>query len=312
MTPTFSIIIPHHNIPRLLERCLASIPMRDDLEVIVVDDNSDPAIVDFDNFPGHDRKDVKIIFSKEGKWAGAARNKGIEAATGKWLLFADADDFFNYCLSDMLDKYASSDADIVFFRANSLDSELYCASAQTERRTRHINRYFHKYFSGDPEGELLLRYAWGEPWAKLYRSQMVRDHSIRFDAAPRNNDTTFTYLSGYHARTIAVDPHCLYCVTYRPGSLSLTVSDAKTLAAVDIFSRKEKFIKEIGVKYKDGIDAMHYVSIAEAWNASRPLYTQALEVAHKSLPDNLHFRLMTRFFILKRIVKNIIGWNNRK
>ncbi len=141
---------------------------------------------------------------------------------------------------------------------------------------------------------------------------MVRDHSIRFDITPIHEDTIFTYLSGYHARTIAADPHCLYCVTYRPGSLSLTVSDSKTLAAVDIFARKEKFIKEIGVKYKDGIDSMHYVSIAEAWNASRPLYTQALEVAHKSLPDNLHFRLTTSFFILKRIVKNIIGWDNKK
>lgn len=310
MTPTFSIIIPHHNIPDLLERCLASIPVREDLEVIVVDDNSDPAIVNFDNFPGHDRKDVKLIFSKEGKGAGAARNKGIEAATGKWFLFADADDFFNFCLSDMLDKYATSDADIIFFRANSLDSELYCTSAQTERRTRHINRYFQRYFDGAPDGELLLRYAWGEPWAKLYRAQIVRDHAIRFDVVPRNNDTTFTYLSGYYARTITADPHCLYCVTYRPNSLSLSVSDSKILATVDVFSRKEKFINEIGVKYKDGVDDMHYISIADAWNTSRSLYTRALEVAHKTLPNNLHFRLKTNFFILKRFVKNIIGWKN--
>lgn len=48
---SFSIIIPHHNIPDLLERCIASIPMRDDVEVIVVDDRSSPSVVDFDNFP---------------------------------------------------------------------------------------------------------------------------------------------------------------------------------------------------------------------------------------------------------------------
>ena len=40
MTPTFSIIIPHKEIPDLLMRCLRSIPVSGDIQVIVVDDNS--------------------------------------------------------------------------------------------------------------------------------------------------------------------------------------------------------------------------------------------------------------------------------
>ncbi len=48
----WSIIVPHHNIPQLLERCLDSIPERDDIQIIVIDDNSDPTIVDFNMFPG--------------------------------------------------------------------------------------------------------------------------------------------------------------------------------------------------------------------------------------------------------------------
>lgn len=42
----YSIIIPHYNIPELLQRCLDSIPERDDVQVIVVDDNSDSSKVD--------------------------------------------------------------------------------------------------------------------------------------------------------------------------------------------------------------------------------------------------------------------------
>ena len=41
--PVFSVIIPHYGIPELLRRCLASIPDRADLEVIVVDDCSPDA-----------------------------------------------------------------------------------------------------------------------------------------------------------------------------------------------------------------------------------------------------------------------------
>lgn len=51
----YSIIIPHKITPNLLQRLLDSIPQRDDLAVIVVNDNSSPSTVDFRHFPGHDR-----------------------------------------------------------------------------------------------------------------------------------------------------------------------------------------------------------------------------------------------------------------
>ena len=66
----------HKNIPNLLQRCLDSIPNREDVQIIVVDDNSDPNIVDFDKFPGLNRSNVEVIFTKEGKGAGYARNTG--------------------------------------------------------------------------------------------------------------------------------------------------------------------------------------------------------------------------------------------
>lgn len=62
---TYNIIIPHKNSPKLLQRCLDSIPRRDDLHIIVVDDNSDSDKVDFEHFPGYDRNDVELIFTKE-------------------------------------------------------------------------------------------------------------------------------------------------------------------------------------------------------------------------------------------------------
>lgn len=64
----FSIIIPHYNNEQDLRRCMASIPDRDDVQIIIVDDNSDPKKVDFDHFPGLDRKNTDIIFFKRRKW----------------------------------------------------------------------------------------------------------------------------------------------------------------------------------------------------------------------------------------------------
>lgn len=48
----YSIIIPHKNIPDLLQRCLNSIPRRTDIQIIVVDDNSDPKKLILNIFQG--------------------------------------------------------------------------------------------------------------------------------------------------------------------------------------------------------------------------------------------------------------------
>ena len=73
---TYSFIIPHHNTPELLARCIYSIPNRDDVEIIVVDDNSDE-----DKKACSSRLDVRIIFidKEHTKGAGHARNVGLEA-----------------------------------------------------------------------------------------------------------------------------------------------------------------------------------------------------------------------------------------
>ena len=66
----YSIIIPHYNNAEDLKRCLASIPEREDVEIIIVDDNSDPGKVDFEHFPGLGRDNARVIFSKGEKGKG--------------------------------------------------------------------------------------------------------------------------------------------------------------------------------------------------------------------------------------------------
>lgn len=90
----YSFIIPHKNSPQLLNRCVNSIPRRDDVEIIVVDDNSDPNVVDWKSFKFDDTRCLTLIQDHSCKGAGNARNVGIDNAHGRWLLFADADDYY--------------------------------------------------------------------------------------------------------------------------------------------------------------------------------------------------------------------------
>lgn len=69
----YSVIIPHKNRQEIIQRCINSIPDRDDIEIIIIDDNSDSNLVDFDNYPGKDRKTyiftepmrVKVLVMRE-------------------------------------------------------------------------------------------------------------------------------------------------------------------------------------------------------------------------------------------------------
>lgn len=250
----YSIIIPHKNIPSLLSRCLSSIPQREDLEIIVVDDNSDPNIVDFDNFPGKGRNDVTIVFDKESKGGGHARNVGLKNAKGKNVLFADADDYFNYCINGLLDKYSSELFDVVYFRANSVDTEYYT----TSHRARLLNTLIDLYDSNENYALFHLKYSFGEPWCKLVKRSLIEEHHISFDETPIHNDTKFSYLVGHYAKNIIIDKHALYCVTTREGSVSKLIDEKRRLARIQVFVERERFLINHQINPADVKLQFHY------------------------------------------------------
>ena len=209
----YSIIIPHKNIPKLLQRCLDSIPQRDDLEVIVVDDNSDPSIVDFDHFPGLDRPDTSVFFDKSGKGAGRARNIGLQHAQGKWLLFADADDYLLPSINQVLNDYSGSTADIIFFRPRAVMSEdINTPSDRADRNNALIDDYFRH--GGDTRGLFL----WFCPWSKIIRHSIVK--GVEFEEISYSNDNYFSVIVMCRARQIDVCETVYYVATQRADSLT--------------------------------------------------------------------------------------------
>lgn len=211
----YSIVIPHKDIPDLLQRCLDSIPQREDLEIIVVDDNSNPEVVDFNHFPGKDRDDVKIIFTKEGRGAGYARNVGLEHVIGKWIIFADADDFFTQELSTILDDNINADFDVIYFNVISVMSDDITKRANRDIFFRHLNT------------EEQLRGQYTVPWGKIIRRYVIENYGLRFEEVMWCNDMFFCSKLGTVAKSITKRHDNLYVVTYRIGSLSTDVTCTK-------------------------------------------------------------------------------------
>ena len=209
----YSFIIPHHNNPELLNRCLDSIPQRDDIEIIVVDDNSDA-----DKRPYVTRTDVRQFFidAEHSKGAGRARNYGMAKAKGNWLVFADSDDFFVPNFIRFFDKYVNSDFDVVYYDAKGVDTYTLKEMSQLLRRQ---NSYFYGY-DGSKKAEEFIRFKIHSPWWKFVKRDFVEKNQIQFEEVPKGNDIFYTFQVGFFAKKIAVERKQLYVYTYNPNGIS--------------------------------------------------------------------------------------------
>ena len=94
MDGTVSIILPCYNVAPYLDKCLESLVRQtwEDLEIICVNDGSTddtPAVL-----RGWAQKDARIrVIDRENGGLSAARNTGIDAATGEYIGFVDPDDY---------------------------------------------------------------------------------------------------------------------------------------------------------------------------------------------------------------------------
>lgn len=220
MKPNYSIIIPHKDIPDLLQRCLDSIPQRDDVEVIVVDDDSDPKKVDFVHFPGLERENTRVIFSKDGGGAGHARNVGLDHARGRWIIFADADDFFTEDFNGLLDETVDAEEDIVFFDyINVLSDDI---TQQLQERVSY-KTLISAYMINDDKSEERLRCYFCVPWCKLIKRELIEQHRIRCSEVKWSNDVLFSAQVGCRAKTIRVSEKIGYALTSRQDSLTYNI-----------------------------------------------------------------------------------------
>ena len=210
----FTFIIPHKNTPELLLKCIDSIPRREDAQVIVVDDNSDNT--DFDKLRadidalGH--SNLELVLTKEGRGAGYARNVGLSKAEGKWIVFADADDFFNECIEEAMEKYVDSEAEVVFLRGNSIK----VPSGEPAHRGEGYDALVDEALT---TGDKFLPVFFSSPWRKFFRKSFLDKYGINFNEVRWGNDVVFMAKVARYASQFEISPLRIYCITDSSNSL---------------------------------------------------------------------------------------------
>lgn len=283
----FSIVIPHYNLPALLRRCLGSIPQRNDIQVIVVDDGSSEESKSALKDIGNDFPNVQVVY-QENLGGGAARNRGLDEAKGKFVMFADADDYFCEKFIELVDRYATQDNDIVYFNANFVDAD----TGKPAKQKNHVDEIIKLYKKNATKGETLLRYYFGEPWCKMVRRSIIEDNGIRFEQTKIHNDTRFSYLVGYFAKNMAVCGEPIYNYIVRQGSVSKIISDDRLIARVAVFGQKNRFLQEHGIDFFDKLMVWPFKYCKE--HGKGDIYARCLEEAEKYGYDEKFIRNLLR------------------
>lgn len=207
---TYTFIIPHRNSPELLNRCLSSIPQRDDINIIVVDDNSD-----IGKKPTISRSDVQVLYidADHTKGAGHARNVGLAAAKGKWILFADADDFYKEGFLEVLDRYKDSDIDVLYFNYDYKDGTTFETLPMSS-----VQKYIYT-FDGSSCTSDYIKLRSKAPWNKMVSRNFINLRRIYFEEVPNGNDILFSMFTAVLSRKVAINQKSLYVYLKNPNSI---------------------------------------------------------------------------------------------
>jgi glycosyltransferase involved in cell wall biosynthesis len=208
-----SIIIPHRNSFNDLLRLLNTIPETDTIEAIVIDDKSiSTTVKKLQNY--RFKNNITVIYSKSNGGAGKARNIGIDNASGKWVLFADSDDYFSDNAFSLTSEFLSNKEDVIYFGINSV-TEL---GHQSYRHLRYM-KLIENYLS-DQKYENELRFCFLAPWGKMIKRKLIEKYNLQFEEILSGEDNLFSLKVASRAKEITTTNDVLYILTENKNSLS--------------------------------------------------------------------------------------------
>lgn len=205
-TPKVSVIIPVYNAETYLRECIDSVIGQTyvNLEIICVDDgSSDASYSILEQYKESDER-IRILKQNEKSRTGAlARNMGIKASTGMYLMFLDSDDFFETnAIEEAVKEIERQNCDIVVF-----NSFIYDTKNKVDRLGNYILKEYAVLHEGGWNQEEINRHILDlstfAPWNKIYRRDFIVKKKIFFRPVDPD-DMEFGFLCIAEAETLAV------------------------------------------------------------------------------------------------------------
>lgn len=241
-TPLVSVIVPCFNIERYIGACLESIAAQNytNLEVVLVDDGSTDGTTRIIEEFAKTREGWRIVTQPNGGLS-SARNKGIDASSGEWLVFVDGDDLIT---EDAIEQLVAS--------AFATGASLICANHFIRSRGRDVAAYT---TSGCPSTmsrhdafESVLYHRWIDvsACAKMYARQVFQD--VRFPVGRVYEDTYIFDELLVKVEMVGIVDRPIYHYVVRPESIVNLTWSGRQLQFVEAV---EKLVGRAEALYPD-------------------------------------------------------------
>lgn len=255
-----SVIVPVYKVENYLPKLIESVLTQtlNDLELILVDDGSpDNSGKICDEYAWKDTR-VKVIH-KENGGVSAARNDGLAAASGDWVIFCDSDDWLEPGgLGELVVAGEESGADVVFGDVNLIkDTDTQLAEFYREPFVISEREMIDKLIAADfcrtycfdpPDGGPAFGY--GGPWNKIVRRKLLIDNQILFDLRVRGIFDDIIYTAYIFAAAMKIQYVHTVVYNYRQLDDSITHQYKCNLLQIngEIFTAWGEFVERYGSK----------------------------------------------------------------
>ena len=232
-----SVIIPCYYGEKHIARTLDNIVSQNygNLEIIVVIDGLvDNAKEIVSRYP------VRMIVFEKNRGVSAARNAGIEAATGDYIHFMDSDDelssgYYRKMVEAAGDGFPDAIASGVYNEAQKFRSQFF--------NRRRIVKGTHSK----------LTVTWcckmGCCWRYLLRTDMLRKHKIEFETGHIIEDLPFIVQALYHANEVVTAPGAVYIYNATPGSIMNNMEPEMKDRRDKEFLHASRFLRRFGKEH---------------------------------------------------------------
>ena len=231
---TISVIIPVYQVSAYVERCLRSVMQQtySHFECILVDDaTEDDSIGKCERMIAEYEGDIsfRILHHQQNRGLSAARNTGIDAAKGDYLLFVDSDDkLSNDCLERLMAPVLRDESIemVMGGTRNFSDGDMPKHKRQPEPWPEA------DYGTKEAVRNLYLNPPRSIPpaaWNKLTSRSFINRHGLRFEEGMIWEDALWTFFEMKHLQHVYIIPQITYYYFYRPDSITFGTGQEKRL-----------------------------------------------------------------------------------
>lgn len=239
-----SIIVPVFNVEKYLDRCITNIINQSysNIEIIIINDGSTDNSLDICN--KYKKIDNRIIvINQENQGLSAVRNKGIDIATGEYILFVDSDDILNVDLLKNIESLLNKENDVICFQ-HSINDSMECTYLDIEDKLK---------LSGEDFLELLYEKnkMFCVVWKYCYRKEFLDENKLKFHEGIIYEDEEWNTIMLCKAKSVIFRDFVGYNYFSRGGSITTSNKNINSyLSKIKVAININKFIQENEIKNK--------------------------------------------------------------